>query len=95
MAAFSKVLAAELLPRRIRVNAVAPGFILTSTMGVAELTEEQRADFIKQGNASTPMGRGGTVEEIAAAALYLAVDATFTTGVELPVDGGFGKGLGH
>jgi NAD(P)-dependent dehydrogenase (short-subunit alcohol dehydrogenase family) len=95
VAAFSKVLAAELLPRRIRVNAVAPGFILTSTMGVAELTEEQRADFIKQGNASTPMGRGGTVEEIAAAALYLAVDATFTTGVELPVDGGFGKGLGH
>jgi NAD(P)-dependent dehydrogenase (short-subunit alcohol dehydrogenase family) len=95
VAAFAKVLAAELLPRRIRVNAVAPGFILTPTMGVAELTEDQRAEFIEQGNASTPMGRGGTVEEIAAAALYLAVDATFTTGVELPVDGGFGKGLGH
>jgi NAD(P)-dependent dehydrogenase (short-subunit alcohol dehydrogenase family) len=95
VAAFAKVLAAELLPRRIRVNAVAPGFILTPTMGVAELTEDQRTEFIEQGNAFTPMGRGGTVEEIAAAALYLAVDATFTTGVELPVDGGFGKGLGH
>jgi NAD(P)-dependent dehydrogenase (short-subunit alcohol dehydrogenase family) len=95
VAAFTKVLAAELLPRRIRVNAVAPGFILTPTMGVAELTADQRAEFIEQGNAATPMGRGGTVEEIAAAALYLAVDATFTTGVELPVDGGFGKGLGH
>ncbi|WP_051326250.1 SDR family NAD(P)-dependent oxidoreductase [Glycomyces tenuis] len=95
VAAFAKVLAAELLPRGIRVNAVAPGFILTPTMGVAELTEEQRAEFIEQGNASTPMGRGGTVEEIASAALYLAVDATFVTGVELPVDGGFGKGLGH
>ncbi|MEV3937564.1 SDR family oxidoreductase [Glycomyces sp. NPDC049804] len=95
VAAFAKVLAAELLPRRIRVNAVAPGFILTPTMGVAELTDEERADFVEQGNAFTPMGRGGTVEEIAAAALYLAVDATFTTGVELPVDGGFGKGLGH
>jgi NAD(P)-dependent dehydrogenase (short-subunit alcohol dehydrogenase family) len=95
VAAFSKVLAAELLPRGIRVNAVAPGFILTPTMGVADLAEDQRAEFIEQGNASTPMGRGGTVEEIAAAALYLAVDATFTTGIELPVDGGFGKGLGH
>ncbi|MEU6857265.1 SDR family oxidoreductase [Glycomyces sp. NPDC046736] len=95
VAAFAKVLAAELLPRGIRVNAVAPGFILTPTMGVAELTEDQRAEFIEQGNASTPMGRGGTVEEVAAAALYLAVDATFTTGVELPVDGGFAKGLGH
>ncbi|WP_079085981.1 SDR family NAD(P)-dependent oxidoreductase [Streptomyces silvensis] len=94
VAAFTKVLAAELLPRKIRVNAIAPGFILTPTMGVAELTDEQRAEFIEQGNASTPMGRGGTVAEIAAAALYLAVDATFTTGVELPVDGGFGQGIG-
>ncbi|MET9551143.1 SDR family oxidoreductase [Streptomyces sp. NPDC006627] len=94
VAAFTKVLAAELLPRKIRVNAIAPGFVLTPTMGVAELTDQQRAEFIEQGNASTPMGRGGTVEEVAAAALYLAVEATFTTGVELPVDGGFGQGLG-
>ncbi|MET9558520.1 SDR family oxidoreductase [Streptomyces sp. NPDC006645] len=94
VAAITKVLAAELLPRKIRVNAIAPGFILTPTMGVAELTEEQRAEFIEQGNSSTPMGRGGTMEEIAAAALYLAVDATFTTGVELPVDGGFSQGIG-
>lgn len=95
VAAFAKVLAAELLPRKIRVNAVAPGFILTPTMGVADLTDEQRADFVEQGNATTPMGRGGSVEEVAAAALYLAVDATFTTGVELAVDGGFSQGLGH
>ncbi|MET9551105.1 hypothetical protein ABZY36_38375 [Streptomyces sp. NPDC006627] len=38
------------------------------------------------------MGWGGTVGEVAAAALYLATEATFTTGVELPVDGGFGQG---
>lgn len=52
------------------------------------------AEFIEQGNAATPMGRGGTVEEAAAAALYLAVESTFTTGVEPTVDGGFGQGLG-
>lgn len=92
--AFAQVLAAELLPRKIRVNAVAPGFIMTPSMGVAELTEEDRAAFIKQGNEITPLKRNGTVEEVAAAALFLAVDATFTTGIELPVDGGFAQGLG-
>lgn len=92
--AFAKVLAAELLPRDIRVNAVAPGFILTPSMGVAELTEAQREEFIRDGKATTPIGRPGSVDEIAAAALYLAVDATFTTGTELVVDGGFAQGLG-
>ncbi|MFI1461707.1 SDR family NAD(P)-dependent oxidoreductase [Nocardia carnea] len=91
--AFAKVLAAELLPRNIRVNAVAPGFILTPSMGVAELTEQQREEFIRDGKETTPMGRPGTVEEVAAAALYLAADATFTTGTELIVDGGFAQGL--
>ncbi|UGT53751.1 SDR family NAD(P)-dependent oxidoreductase [Nocardia asteroides] len=91
--AFAKVLAAELLPRDIRVNAVAPGFILTPSMGVAELTEEQRAEFLRDGEETTPMARPGTVDEVAAAALYLAVDATFTTGTELVVDGGFAQGL--
>lgn len=72
--AFSKVLAVELLPRGIRVNALAPGFILTPTMGAltptmgaAELTDEQRAEFVEQGNASTPMGRGGTSPLVARA----------------------------
>ncbi|MET8776386.1 SDR family oxidoreductase [Nocardia sp. NPDC004654] len=92
--AISQVLAAELLPRRIRVNAVAPGFIETPTMGVVGLTAEQRADFLRQGEQSTPLRRNGTVDEVAKAALFLAFDATFTTGVELPVDGGWGQGLG-
>jgi NAD(P)-dependent dehydrogenase (short-subunit alcohol dehydrogenase family) len=91
--AFAKVLAAELLPRNIRVNAVAPGFILTPSMGVAELTEQQRAEFVRDGKETTPMGRPGTVDEVASAALYLA-GATFTTGTELIVDGGFAQGLG-
>jgi NAD(P)-dependent dehydrogenase (short-subunit alcohol dehydrogenase family) len=91
--AFAQVFAAEFLPRRIRVNAVAPGFIRTPTMGVATMSEEERAAFQKQGDEMTPLGRNGTVEEVAAAALFLAFDATFTTGVELAVDGGFAQGI--
>nr|BFE31700.1 SDR family oxidoreductase [Actinomadura rugatobispora] len=91
--AFAQVFAAEFLPRRIRVNAVAPGFIETPTMGVATMSDEERAAFQKQGDEMTPLGRNGTVEEVAAAALFLAFDATFTTGVELPVDGGFAQGI--
>ncbi|MFJ8844689.1 SDR family oxidoreductase [Streptomyces cyaneofuscatus] len=91
--AFAHVLAAEYLPRKIRVNSIAPGFIKTPTMGVAGLTDQERADFEKQGDETTPLKRNGTVEEVAAAALFLASDATFTTNVELPVDGGFAQGL--
>ncbi|MFD7446134.1 SDR family oxidoreductase [Streptomyces sp. NPDC059909] len=91
--AFAHVLAAEFLPRRIRVNSLAPGFIKTPTMGVAGLTDEERREFEKQGDETTPLRRNGTVEEVAAAALFLAADATFTTNVEFPVDGGFAQGL--
>ncbi|MFE6616343.1 SDR family oxidoreductase [Amycolatopsis sp. NPDC057786] len=95
MRAFAHVLAAELLPRKIRVNSVAPGYIKTPTMGVADLTDEERREFERQGDESTPLRRNGTVEEVAAAALFLAEQATFTTNVELAVDGGFAQGLGH
>jgi NAD(P)-dependent dehydrogenase (short-subunit alcohol dehydrogenase family) len=95
MRAFAHVLAVELLPRKIRVNSVAPGYIKTPTMGVADLTEEQRREFERQGDESTPLRRTGTVEEVAAAALFLAEQATFTTNVELAVDGGFAQGLGQ
>jgi NAD(P)-dependent dehydrogenase (short-subunit alcohol dehydrogenase family) len=91
--AFTQGLAAELLPRRIRVNAVSPGFIKTPTMGVAGITDELRAGFEHEGNAVTPMRRIGTPEEVAAAVLFLAFDATFTTGVELAIDGGLGQNL--
>jgi NAD(P)-dependent dehydrogenase (short-subunit alcohol dehydrogenase family) len=91
--AFGQVLAAEFLPRRIRVNAVAPGFIKTPTMGVAGMSDAERAAFEEQGGTITPLQRMGTVEEVATAALFLAFDATFTTGVELAVDGGWAQGI--
>lgn len=85
---FAQVLAAELLPRAVRVNTVAPGFIRTPTLGVAGMSDEDRAAFEKAGEEITPMGRHGSADEVARAVLFLAFDATFTTGAELPVDGG-------
>jgi NAD(P)-dependent dehydrogenase (short-subunit alcohol dehydrogenase family) len=89
---FAQTLAAELLPRGIRVNAVSPGFIRTPTMGV-DASPEERATFEAEGRRLTPMGRMGTPEEVARAAIFLAAEATFTTGVELPVDGGIAQHL--
>jgi NAD(P)-dependent dehydrogenase (short-subunit alcohol dehydrogenase family) len=89
--AFAQVFAAELVSRGIRVNTVGPGFIDTPTMGVAGLSDAERVALKKLGDEITPMKRHGTVEEVARAALFLAFEATFTTGVELPVDGGLAQ----
>ncbi len=93
LVSFASVLAAELLPRGIRVNSVSPGFIDTPTKGAAGLTEAQRAEFKALGDAITPMRRNGTADEVARAVLFLAFEATFTTGAKLAVDGGLGQKL--
>ncbi|CAL9338764.1 Glucose 1-dehydrogenase [Nocardiopsis dassonvillei] len=92
--AFSRVLAAELLPRGIRVNSVAPGFIHTPSGGFTNATDAEKAEMERMGDTITPMKRHGTVAEVARAVLFLGFEATFTTGVELPVDGGLGQGIG-
>lgn len=89
--AFAQVMAAELLPRRIRVNMVAPGFIDTPTLGVAEASPDERAALSALGDTVTPMRRHGTVDEVARAVLFLAFEATYSTGIELPVDGGLSQ----
>lgn len=76
---------------RIRVNSIHPGFIDTPMLGGATAgdTPEAKAleDYIL---ATTPMGRLGRPEEIAAAIAFLASDdASYMTGAELYVDGGF------
>ena len=91
--AMTRSLATHLMPRGIRVNAVSPGFIQTPTLGITGASVEELAAFEKEGNAITPMGRIGTPDEVARAALFLAFDATFTTGTELPVDGGLAQQL--
>ncbi|MEV5448272.1 SDR family oxidoreductase, partial [Streptomyces sp. NPDC052644] len=73
--------------RKIHVNAVSPGpidsGILAKSMP-AEAAEQTRAQMA----ADNPMLRMGTPAEVAKAVVFLAFDATYTTGAELTVDGG-------
>ena len=80
--AMTKALAQELGPSHIRVNAVAPGVILT------DMCENIEPDILAALQEQTPVGRHGTPEDVAQAMLYLA-DAEFVTGQVLPVNGGF------
>jgi NAD(P)-dependent dehydrogenase (short-subunit alcohol dehydrogenase family) len=88
---FARVFAAELLPRGIRVNAVSPGPIDTPIIGKAFPDKDVAAQLTGQMREAVPMKRFGTSEEVAKAVLFLAFDATFTTGAELPVDGGWSQ----
>lgn len=83
-----RTLAAELMPRRIRVNMVSPG--PTETPIINRGMSPTAADkFRQQMIAAVPMGRMGEADEIARAVLFLASsDASFITGVDLFVDGG-------
>jgi len=88
---FARGFAAELLPRGIRVNAVSPGPTDTPSWGKAFPDKDMAAQLIGQMSEANPMKRLGTSEEVAKAVLFLAFDATFTTGAELPVDGGWSQ----
>jgi NAD(P)-dependent dehydrogenase (short-subunit alcohol dehydrogenase family) len=88
---FARVLAAELLPREIRVNAVSPGPIDTGILDKAIPDKDAAAKMRVHASGMVPMKRFGTSEEIARAVLFLGFDATFTTGAELPVDGGWSQ----
>ncbi len=86
---FGRTFAAELAPRRIRVNTISPGPIETPIVGKSGLPAEQLAGMMEQILAAVPLGRVGESEEVAKAALFLASDdSSFTTGAELFVDGG-------
>ena len=87
---FALTLAAELADRGIRVNALSPGPIDTPIFGKMGIPRDAAAATKQAIVSQNPMKRFGTVEEIARAALFLAHDATYTTGTELDVDGGFG-----
>ena len=89
---FARTWTTDLKPRHIRVNAISPGTIdtpgLDGLLASAPAGEERR----KMISAATPLGRLGTADEIAKAAVFLASDdASYITGIELFVDGGFAQ----
>ena len=93
---FARTWASELRDRKIRVNAVSPG--ATATPGIDSLArmlfpgpnaERQFEDYQR---SIVPLARYGTPEEVANAVLFLASDlSSFTTGADIPVDGGINQ----
>src|SRR5438094_4391718 len=88
----ARTAAAELAGRGIRVNAVAPGPIVTPIFGRTGLPKEALDKFAEETVAQIPMKRFGQPEEVAGAVAFLASqDASYITGVEINVDGGLGQ----
>jgi NAD(P)-dependent dehydrogenase (short-subunit alcohol dehydrogenase family) len=93
---FARTWASELRDRKIRVNAVSPG--ATDTPGIGMLAEmmfpgpDAAAQFEAYQISGVPLARFGTSEEVANAVLFLASDlSSFTTGADIPVDGGINQ----
>jgi NAD(P)-dependent dehydrogenase (short-subunit alcohol dehydrogenase family) len=88
----ARTLSAELLTRGIRVNAVSPGAINTPIHGKTGMTAEQLQAFAESLQQKIPLGRFGSAEEVAAAVLFLASNASaYLLGAEIVVDGGFSQ----
>jgi NAD(P)-dependent dehydrogenase (short-subunit alcohol dehydrogenase family) len=84
VSSLTRSLAVELGPRRIRVNAVCPGTV--PTPGARQMNSDAIYEARRQ---RTPLGRLGTPEDIAAAAVFLAsAEASFITAAVLHIDGG-------
>ena len=90
----TKALAVEFAKMGVRVNCVCPGIIDTAMLDRGGVEQGlDKAVFVQMAGAAHPMGRIGRPEEVAAAMLFLASDeASFITGVALPVDGGMWAG---
>ncbi len=86
----TKNMALDYADKRIRVNAVCPAMIMTPMLeGFIRLQPDPQA-YVKRVEQSTPLGRMGTAEEVAAAVAFLASDeSSYITGSGLMVDGGY------
>ena len=89
---FARTWATDLKDRRIRVNAVSPGSIDTPGLNGLLASSGTGEQSKKMLSSVTPLGRFGTPDEIAKALVFLASDdASYVTGTELFVDGGFAQ----
>ncbi|PHV36926.1 SDR family oxidoreductase [Janthinobacterium sp. BJB304] len=88
----TRTLAAELLSRGIRVNAVSPGAIATPIHGKNGMKPDELATFAANIQQGVPLGRFGEAEEVAAAVVFLAGSGSaYMLGSEVVVDGGFSQ----
>jgi NAD(P)-dependent dehydrogenase (short-subunit alcohol dehydrogenase family) len=88
MLGLARAIARELGSRNITANVIAPGFIDTEM--TAGLSDARKAEIL----AAVPLGRYGTVDEVAGTAVFLASDAAaYINGAVVPVDGGLGMGI--
>jgi NAD(P)-dependent dehydrogenase (short-subunit alcohol dehydrogenase family) len=89
---FARCWTTELRHRKIRVNAISPGPIETPGFDKPGGTREQIDTFKANAIAAVPLGRMGTPDEVASAAVFLASDdSSYVTGIELFVDGGLAQ----
>ena len=89
---FARVLSVELAPRKIRVNVVSPGLTETPILSTGGLGDDEIAGFSAQVAGATPLGRLAEPVEIANVVTFLASeDASYVTGAEFAVDGGFAQ----
>ena len=89
---FARCWTTELRHRKIRVNTIGPGPIETPGFDKPAGTREQIDKFKANAIAAVPLGRMGTPEEVANAAVFLASDdSSYVTGIELFVDGGLAQ----
>ncbi|CAG2175679.1 unnamed protein product [Oppiella nova] len=86
---FTKCMAAELGPNRIRVNVINPGPVRTGILTAGGFKQEQSDQYFDAYSSILPVGRAGYPDEIGYSVLYLASDhAAFVTGTNLVSDGG-------
>lgn len=89
---FARGWAVDLKARKIRVNAISPGTVPTPAYEKLGLSREQMAAFLASQSAGIPLGRVGSMEEIARAVLFLASnESSYVNGIELFVDGGISQ----
>jgi NAD(P)-dependent dehydrogenase (short-subunit alcohol dehydrogenase family) len=92
--AFTKALAIDEAKHRVRVNAVSPGNVYTPLWQEAIDAAPDPKQCREDGENAQPLGRMGTIEEVGKLCLFIASEATFTTGVDHVISGGAELGYG-
>ena len=93
--AFTKALAIDEAEHRVRVNSISPGNVMTPLWQESSESSPDPTAARAAGEAAQVMGRMGTIEEVGRLAVFLASEATFTTGVDHILAGGAELGFGR